>query len=402
MLASHCQQSGLVHQVFKVCTGEAGSTLCNGLEVNIVRQRLTACMDLEYGLPALYIGHADIDLTVKTTRAQQRVIENIRAVCCRHDYDALVIAETVHLNKQLVECLLALIVSAAEAGAALAADGVDLVDEYDSRSDLLCLVEQVAHTRCADADIKLNKVGTGNGQKLHARFACNRFCEQGLTCSRGAYKQNALGYSCAHLGKRFRILEEFDKLLKLCLFLIGACNVVKRLSVFLFAAESRPGLAEFHCAACASAALCSLHHDDPEHHEADEQDIRDKLQPPRRLNGLDLIILDYALVVLLVDKVAELFIEQREAVHLIVYGLIAVLCARVLDLHLKKILRAVISEFLNLFILEKILDLSIAELILRFLVEQSEQSACKQHQYQNIKAYISRSVALRFQLITSF
>ena len=92
-------------------------------------------MDLEYGLPALYIGHADIDLTVKTTRAQQRVIENIRAVCCRHDYDALVIAETVHLNKQLVECLLALIVSAAEAGAALAADGVDLVDEYDSRSD---------------------------------------------------------------------------------------------------------------------------------------------------------------------------------------------------------------------------------------------------------------------------
>ena len=61
-----------------------------------------------------------------------------------------------------------------------------------------------------------------------------------------------------------------------------------------------------------------------------------------------------------------------------------------------------IGEFLNLFLLEKILDLSIAEFVLRFLIEQSEQSACKQHQYQNIKAYISRSVALRFQLITSF
>ena len=280
MLASHCQQSGLVHQVFKVCTGEAGSTLCNGLEVNIVRQRLTACMDLEYGLSALYIGHADIDLTVKAAGTQQSVIEDIGAVCCRHNDDALVVAEAVHLDKQLVEGLLALVVSAAEAGAALTADSVDLVDEYDSRGDLLCLIEQVAHTRCADADIKLNKVRAGNGQELHAGFACNRFCKQGLTGSRRAYKQNALRYSCAHFGKRFGILEELNKFLKLCLFLIGACDIVERLAVFLLAAEARSGLAEFHRAACASAALCSLHHDDPEHHEADEQDIRYKLQPP--------------------------------------------------------------------------------------------------------------------------
>ena len=284
-------------------------------------------MDLQYRLPALYIGHADIDLTVEAAGAQQRVIEDIRAVCCRHDDNALVVAEAVHLDKQLVEGLLALVVSAAEAGAALTADSVDLVDEYDGRSDLLCLVEQIAHARCADADIQLDKVRAGNGQKLHARLACDGLCQQGLTCSRRAYEQNAFGYPRAHFRERFRVLEELHELLELGLFLIGARYVVKGLAVFLLAAEARPGFAELHRAACASAALGTLHHDDPEHHEADEQDIRDKLQPPGRLYGLDLIILDDALVVLLVDKLAELFIKQREAVHLIINGLCAALGA---------------------------------------------------------------------------
>ena len=146
-------------------------------------------------------------------------------------------------------------------------------------------------------------------------------------CSRRAYEQNAFGYPRAHFRERFRVLEELHELLELGLFLIGARYVVKGLAVFILAAEARPGFAELHRAACASAALGTLHHDDPEHHEADEQDIRDKLQPPGRLYGLDLIILDDALVVLLVDKLAELFIKQREAVHLIINGLCAALGA---------------------------------------------------------------------------
>ena len=52
--------------------------------------------------------------------------------------------EAVHLDEQLVERLLALVVTAAEAGAAVAADGVDLVDEDDAGRVLLALLEQVA------------------------------------------------------------------------------------------------------------------------------------------------------------------------------------------------------------------------------------------------------------------
>ena len=49
------------------------------------------------------------------------------------------VVEAVHLDEDLVERLLALVVAAAEARAALAADGVDLVDEQDAGRVLLGL-----------------------------------------------------------------------------------------------------------------------------------------------------------------------------------------------------------------------------------------------------------------------
>ncbi len=59
--------------------------------------------------------------------------------------------EPVHLREHLVERLLALVVTAAEPGAALAADGVDLVDEDDGRRLLARRLEQVADPAGADA-----------------------------------------------------------------------------------------------------------------------------------------------------------------------------------------------------------------------------------------------------------
>ena len=41
--------------------------------------------------------------------------------------------EAVHLHQELIEGLLALVVTAAESGSALAADRIDLVDEHDAR-----------------------------------------------------------------------------------------------------------------------------------------------------------------------------------------------------------------------------------------------------------------------------
>ena len=73
--------------------------------------------------------------------------------------------------------------TAAQTGAALAADRVDLVDEDDGRRVLLGLVKQVAHAGCADADVEFNEVGAGDGEEGNARLTCNGLCKKGLTCT---------------------------------------------------------------------------------------------------------------------------------------------------------------------------------------------------------------------------
>jgi hypothetical protein len=62
-------------------------------------------------------------------------------------------------------------VTAAEAGAAMTADRVDLVDEDDAGRVLLGLLEHVAHARGADADEHLDEVRTGDREERHLGLA---------------------------------------------------------------------------------------------------------------------------------------------------------------------------------------------------------------------------------------
>src|SRR5215831_6606678 len=92
-----------------------------------------------------HIRTADYNAAVKAPGPQQCGIEHIRTVGCSHQDDAFVRLEPVHLNQQLVQSLLALIVAAAQASATVTAYCVDFVDEDDAGGILLALLEQVAH-----------------------------------------------------------------------------------------------------------------------------------------------------------------------------------------------------------------------------------------------------------------
>lgn len=86
-------------------------------------------MDPEDLLAALDVGQAYIDLAVKTARTQQRLIQDIRTVRGGHNDNAVVGVKTVHLDQQLVQGLLTLIVAAAKTCAALTAYSIDLIDK---------------------------------------------------------------------------------------------------------------------------------------------------------------------------------------------------------------------------------------------------------------------------------
>ena len=145
----------------------------------------------------LHVGARHDDAAVEAARAQERRVEHVGPVGRGDEDDALVRLEAVHLDEQLVQRLLALVVTAAEAGAAVAADGVDLVDEDDAGRVLLALLEQVAHAAGADADEHLDEVRAGDREERHARLAGDGAREQRLAGARRAHHQDALGDAAA-------------------------------------------------------------------------------------------------------------------------------------------------------------------------------------------------------------
>ena len=115
-------------------------------------------MNVQDLLAAPDVGQLHIDLAVETARAKQGGIQNVRPVGRRDHDHAKIGFEAVHLDQHLVQSLFALVVAAAETGAALAADCVDFIDENNAWRVLLGVLEHVAHPGRADADEHLNEV----------------------------------------------------------------------------------------------------------------------------------------------------------------------------------------------------------------------------------------------------
>ena len=88
-------------------------------------------MDLEDGGAPGHVGGLDADLPVEAAGAQKGRVQDVGAVGGGDEDDVGVGIEAVHLDEELVEGLLALVVPTTGARAAVTADGIDLVDEDD-------------------------------------------------------------------------------------------------------------------------------------------------------------------------------------------------------------------------------------------------------------------------------
>ena len=157
-LAAGRQDCCFIEQIGEIRTGVTGGATGDLVQVNVLGQRLAAGMNVEDLQSAGVIGAVDGDLAIKTTRTHQRSIENIRAVGSRHDDDAGVAFEAIHLRQQLVEGLLPLVVATTKAGTTLTTNGVDLVNEDDAGGIFLGLLEQIAHAAGTDADEHLDEL----------------------------------------------------------------------------------------------------------------------------------------------------------------------------------------------------------------------------------------------------
>jgi len=110
-----------------------------------------------------------------------------------HQDDAFVGFEAVHFHQQLVQGLFALVVSAAQAGTTLTADGIDLVNKDDAGSVFLALFEEIADAACAHAYEHFHEIRARNGEEGYCGFTGNRAGQESFARSRGTDQEHALG-----------------------------------------------------------------------------------------------------------------------------------------------------------------------------------------------------------------
>src|SRR5262249_9714613 len=133
--------------------------------------------------------------------------------------------EAVHLDEQLVQGLLTLVVTTAEAGATVTADGVDLVHEDDRRGVRLGLLEQVTDTGGTDTDEHLDEVRAGDRVEGAPRLAGHGAREERLAGTGAAVEQHALGDLGSDGLELGRLLQELLDLLELLDGLVTARDV---------------------------------------------------------------------------------------------------------------------------------------------------------------------------------
>jgi hypothetical protein len=225
-------------------------------------------VDLEDLEATLHVGPVEDDLAVEAAGSQQGRVEHVGPVGGGHHDHVGVRVEAVHLDKDLVERLLALVMATAQAGAALAADRVDLVDEDDARAIALGLVEQVTHAAGADADEHLDEFRTGDAEERHARLTGDGSREQRLTRAWRSHQQHAARDARAELIELLGVLQELDNFLQFGLGFVDAGHVLERDDGLVAEEHAGAALAEAH--RLVVGALRLAQHEEQE--GADEQD----------------------------------------------------------------------------------------------------------------------------------
>ena len=219
------QQRTLVDDVRKIGAGEPGRAARQHREVDRCVERLAARMHAKDRLAPLEVGAVDHDLPVEPAGTQQGRVEDVGAVRGGHEDHGGTLIEPVHLDQQLVQGLFALVVAAAQPGAALPANRVDLVDEHDGGCAGLRLLEQVSDARGADTDEHLHEVRAADREERHARLAGDGSRQQGLARAGRTEQQDATRDLGAHRLELRRVLQVLLDLLQLLDGLVDARHV---------------------------------------------------------------------------------------------------------------------------------------------------------------------------------
>jgi hypothetical protein len=169
------QDGGFVQDVFNIGARETNRPFREGVEVNGRINLLIARVDFEDGFTARGIRQTET-VMMRSNRPGRKKggIKDVVAVGRGDDQDAGVVFETIHLDEELVQGLLAFIVAAAKP--APLCRPTASISSMKTMHGAVCLAfRKRSRTRPAPTPTNIStKVRTGNAVERNARFACDR------------------------------------------------------------------------------------------------------------------------------------------------------------------------------------------------------------------------------------
>ena len=163
--------------------------------------------------------------------------------------------------------------SAAETGAALAANGVNFVNKDDAGRVFFRFFKHIAHARGTNADEHFDEIRAGDGEERHFCLTGNRTREEGFTGAGRADHEQAARDLSAQTAEFARIAQEFNHLDDVRFRFVRAGDIGKRYLDFVFRNQTGAAFAEGKRAAFAAA----LNLAGSEHEETDEQQNRQQI-----------------------------------------------------------------------------------------------------------------------------
>ena len=260
----------LVEGVGELGAGHPGRLARHVPKVDVGAERLALGVGEEDRLASLAVGRGDEDLAIEAAGAEQRVVELVDVVGGGdHDHRSLRALESVELDQELVERLLALAGAAvAAATAARAADRVELVDEDHRAPGLARLLEQPADAGGAAADEHLDEARARGGVEVDPGLGGDRAGQHRLAGSGRPEEEHAARRLGAEGGEAVGFLEPGGDVEQL---LLGGVDPLDLLP------EDLPGLARLDRLRLGFAHRAAQQREEDEHQGEHEEDAEDRI-----------------------------------------------------------------------------------------------------------------------------
>src|SRR6056300_200665 len=154
------------------------------------------------------------NLTIKATWSEKCIIKNINSVGGCNNNNTSFIIKAIHLCKKLIDSLFAFIIRWHTTSTTLLTNGINLINEDNTRLVLTSHLKEVAHSLSTHTNEHLNKVRGGALDERNIRFTCDSAGEKSLPGSRLTCEEGTSWDLGTTSKVAFWILEKINNLLK--------------------------------------------------------------------------------------------------------------------------------------------------------------------------------------------